>query len=392
MSGLFWWSALRTDDLLPQHRAAEIGDRHLDGLDAALPDHVGVDARQSSMSPITTWLAGRSGPRQHAPREARRAPQPSDLSFMLFPCCVDSDAQISCSIPFAKPELGLRELFDDPAVLHHIEAVRQRSGEAEVLLHHDDGEALRAAADDGARQLVHDHRRQPLRDLVQAAAAARRCAGCAPPPASAARRPTGACPGWRAAPEIGKHARRSPRATCPRGRPGGSSRFSSADRLEDAALLGAVADAEAAMRCGGSRSLSARRSHRARTPRPGPGWPCSVVVRPAPLRPSSVTTSPSLTVKSTPCRMCDSPYQACRPADAQQSSRAISACRPKLGYRRSHVGLDHLRVASTPRHRALGDDRPRCSTVMVSAMEETTLMLCSTMSTVRLAATCLISA
>ena len=35
---------------------------------------------------------------------------------------------------------------------------------------------------------------------------------------------------------------------------------------------------------------------------------------------------------------------------------------------------------------------PRCSTVMVSAMRDTTLMLCSTISTVRLAATCLISA
>ena len=37
-----------------------------------------------------------------------------------------------------------------------------------------------------------------------------------------------------------------------------------------------------------------------------------VVVRPAPLRPNSVTTSPSLTVMFTPCRMCDSPYQDCR--------------------------------------------------------------------------------
>src|ERR1044072_1656007 len=38
----------------------------------------------------------------------------------------------------------------------------------------------------------------------------------------------------------------------------------------------------------------------------------SVVVLPAPLRPSSVTTSPSFTWKLMPCRMCDSPYQACR--------------------------------------------------------------------------------
>src|SRR5665213_3754875 len=38
----------------------------------------------------------------------------------------------------------------------------------------------------------------------------------------------------------------------------------------------------------------------------------SVVVLPAPLRPSSVTTSPALTLKSMPWRIWDSPYQACR--------------------------------------------------------------------------------
>jgi hypothetical protein len=32
-----------------------------------------------------------------------------------------------------------------------------------------------------------------------------------------------------------------------------------------------------------------------------------VVVLPAPLRPSKVTTSPSRTLSATPCRMCDSP-------------------------------------------------------------------------------------
>src|SRR5215469_9439560 len=40
----------------------------------------------------------------------------------------------------------------------------------------------------------------------------------------------------------------------------------------------------------------------------------SVVVLPAPLRPSNVTTSPSRTSKSRPWRMWLSPYQALRPA------------------------------------------------------------------------------
>jgi len=39
----------------------------------------------------------------------------------------------------------------------------------------------------------------------------------------------------------------------------------------------------------------------------------SVVVLPAPLRPSRVTTSPAFTLKLMPCRMWDSPYQAWSP-------------------------------------------------------------------------------
>src|SRR5881394_540014 len=56
----------------------------------------------------------------------------------------------------------------------------------------------------------------------------------------------------------------------------------------------------------------------------------SLVVLPAPLRPRSVTTSPSATSKSMPCRMCDSPYQALSP---RTSSR--------LGMSSSEISLDH---------------------------------------------------
>src|SRR5438270_10811461 len=45
-----------------------------------------------------------------------------------------------------------------------------------------------------------------------------------------------------------------------------------------------------------------------------------VVVLPAPLRPSKVTTSPSPTANLIPCNMCDSPYQACN------SSTPSSCC------------------------------------------------------------------
>src|SRR5215212_6241938 len=70
----------------------------------------------------------------------------------------------------------------------------------------------------------------------------------------------------------------------------------------------------------------------------------SVLVRPAPLRPSKVTTSPSSTFRLTPCSTCDSPYQPCRSAISRKV-RAISVRPLQLGVRRAHVGLDHGRVA-----------------------------------------------
>src|SRR4030095_2931635 len=74
----------------------------------------------------------------------------------------------------------------------------------------------------------------------------------------------------------------------------------------------------------------------------------SVVVFPAPFRPSSVTTSPVGTSKLTPCSTWDSPYHAWRSVTPRSGS----------GIPRPHVGLHHLRVA---RHRgviALGEDFP----------------------------------
>src|SRR5690349_16870823 len=61
-----------------------------------------------------------------------------------------------------------------------------------------------------------------------------------------------------------------------------------------------------------------------------------VVVLPAPLRPSNVTTSPSLTSKSTPCRIWLSPYQACRPLIASIGS----------GIGRAQIGGNDVRVAA----------------------------------------------
>src|SRR5437867_807819 len=73
----------------------------------------------------------------------------------------------------------------------------------------------------------------------------------------------------------------------------------------------------------------------------------SVVVLPAPLRPSSVTTSPRGTSNSTPWRMCDSPYQAFKPRIESRGA---------LGMLGTQVGLDHLRMSGHRPVVALGDD------------------------------------
>src|SRR5260370_14085547 len=70
-----------------------------------------------------------------------------------------------------------------------------------------------------------------------------------------------------------------------------------------------------------------------------------VVVLPAPLRPSSVTTSPARTLKSIPCRILDSPYQAWRLPTVRVSAMRL----PRIGGH--HVGARRdLGIASFRQH------------------------------------------
>src|SRR4051794_23412073 len=78
-----------------------------------------------------------------------------------------------------------------------------------------------------------------------------------------------------------------------------------------------------------------------------------VVVLPAPLRPSRVATSPSSTVKSMPCRTCDSPYQACNPST---SSSGGAPAMSRMA--RPHIGLDDLGIAGDRPVVALGENAP----------------------------------
>src|SRR5665213_3784498 len=95
---------------------------------------------------------------------------------------------------------------------------------------------------------------------------------------------------------------------------GGSIRFSRTSRLAKIPRSsGQKATPMRAIRSDDARviSRSLKRTDPVRLPMI-PITDLSVVVLPAPLRPSSVTTSPALTLKSMPWRIWDSPYQACR--------------------------------------------------------------------------------
>src|SRR5438034_556457 len=77
----------------------------------------------------------------------------------------------------------------------------------------------------------------------------------------------------------------------------------------------------------------------------------SVVVLPAPLRPSSVTTSPGSTANVAPCRMWDSPYQACNASTASSGAAVLASSMAD-----PHVGLADLRVGRDRLVIAFGED------------------------------------
>src|ERR1700740_1671122 len=86
----------------------------------------------------------------------------------------------------------------------------------------------------------------------------------------------------------------------------------------------------------------------------------SVVVLPAPFRPSNVTTSPSRTSRSTPCRICDSLYQACRSLTLSTVLSAAAGAMAKAASAMPHpeIGLLHLFVLRHLAIFALGQHTP----------------------------------
>src|SRR5689334_8496696 len=128
---------------------------------------------------------------------------------------------------------------------------------------------------------------------------------------------------------------------------GGSSRFSSTLRLakiprssgQKATPRRAILSLERPMS-----SLPSWRTDPVRLPTM-PMMDLSVVVLPAPLRPSSVTTSPARTSNETPCRTWDSPYQACRPSTASNGASPSAMTDPEIGFAHAGIGGDRVIVA-----------------------------------------------
>src|SRR6185436_13895899 len=90
----------------------------------------------------------------------------------------------------------------------------------------------------------------------------------------------------------------------------------------------------------------------------------SVVVLPAPLRPRSVTTSPAATSNVTPCRTCDSPYQALRSRTERSVPLPDAGACPDVafsltsGMGRSHVSLHDVGMLRDVRVVTLGEHLP----------------------------------
>src|SRR6476660_4156445 len=126
----------------------------------------------SSMSPMTTSLAAANTGEAKA---AHSASASADRVRCFMACLLGtgwwnvkgSDAQVLVQHVHLAGEFRLGELLDDAAVLHDVEAVGQRRGEAEVLLHQHDGVALGLERADHLAELLHDDRRQAFGDLVQ---------------------------------------------------------------------------------------------------------------------------------------------------------------------------------------------------------------------------------
>ena len=179
-SGLFWWSAETISTFMPLAAAPKSSTAIFAATTAPGPDDVGIQAGHVVHHADLDHAVGDLRLRRRSAQAKGRSDQgrqESALQFHFQPFQLHQHPA-PAPVPFKRraPRAACRclasssaahEGFDHLAVLDHVEAVGQRRGEAEVLLHHHDGQPLFAQRADGAAQRLHDHRRQAFGDLVQ---------------------------------------------------------------------------------------------------------------------------------------------------------------------------------------------------------------------------------
>src|SRR6266850_1888701 len=89
---------------------------------------------------------------------------PSWSSSIPYP---NSYAEIVVKLLDVGAEFGIGEPVDDPTIFHHVMAIRNRGGEAKILLDQEDGEALLLEHADGFADLLDDDRGKPLGRLIE---------------------------------------------------------------------------------------------------------------------------------------------------------------------------------------------------------------------------------
>ena len=112
-------------------------------------------------------LAGSPFPAGNTPHGATAAiTRPANLS-MVEASISPTDATLITSGTGRALQLGVRDLVDHAAVLHHVVAVGNGRGEAEVLLDEQNGEATSLELRNRGPDLLDDNGRQPLGGFVQ---------------------------------------------------------------------------------------------------------------------------------------------------------------------------------------------------------------------------------
>src|SRR5262249_24332726 len=122
---------------------AEIVNRHLCRHNGAGAPEVGINSRHVIQHADLDRAVGKLRLRGAA-AEYERERGETDLSFHWHPshCASDSNAKVLVEFSDIGVEIGIGKMIDDTPIFHHVVAIRNRCGEAKVLLDQEYREAL----------------------------------------------------------------------------------------------------------------------------------------------------------------------------------------------------------------------------------------------------------